>query len=205
MPLRGVGLASFAPSVTGTPQTPGSSDILTRSSQSYTGLGPMLGFIIRFTSLFALGLWVGGGAAIAFVVAPAVFQLAGSRQRAGEIVGAILKRFDTVTLVAGPVALLAKLVEMAGTVGAARTLTLELALVAGMLGLALYSRFALAPEIRSLRAQLGDIDQVPEEDPKRRAFGRLHGFSVLCLLGEILLGALAMGASVMSAFPPNAP
>jgi hypothetical protein len=165
----------------------------------------MLGFIIRFTSLFALGLWVGGGAAVAFVVAPVVFQLAGSRQRAGEIVGGILQRFDTVAFVAGPVAIAAILLEMAGTVGAARTLTLKLALVAGMLGLALYSRFALAPEIRALRAALGDIDQVPEDDPRRRAFGRLHGASVLCMLGEILLGALAMGASVMSAFPPVAP
>jgi hypothetical protein len=158
----------------------------------------MLGFIIRFTSLFALSLWVGGGAAISFVVAPAVFQLAGSRQRAGEIVGKVLQRFDTVAFTAGPVALVAILIEMAGTVGAARTLTLKLALVAGMLGLALYSRFALTPEIRELRAAIGEIDKVPEDDPRRRAFGRLHGASVLCMLGEILLGALAMGASVLT-------
>src|SRR5688572_15399766 len=87
---------------------------------------------------------------------------------------------------------------MAGTVGGSRTLSLKLALCAAMLGLALYSRLALSPEIRRLRDELGDqLDQVPREDPRRQAFGRLHGFSVLCLLGEILCGALALGATVM--------
>ena len=159
----------------------------------------MAAFLIHYVFLFALALWVGGGAVISFVVAPAVFDRAGSRRLAGEIVGQILRRFDTYVLVAGPLALLLAGLEMAGTVGAARTLTLKLGLVAGMVGLALYSRFALTPEIRRLRDQLGDqLDQIPKEDPRRRAFGRLHGFSVLCLLGEILLGALAMATTVMT-------
>jgi putative copper export protein len=158
----------------------------------------MAAFLVHYVFLFALALWVGGGAAISFIVAPAVFERAGSRRLAGEIVGQVLRRFDIYVLVAGPLALLLGALEMAGTVGAARTLTLQLGLVAGMVGLALYSRFALTPEIRKLRDQLGDqIDQIPREDPRRRAFGRLHGFSVLCLLGEILLGALAMGTTVM--------
>ncbi|HYV46746.1 MAG TPA: DUF4149 domain-containing protein [Myxococcaceae bacterium] len=159
----------------------------------------MAAFLVHYVFLFALALWVGGGAAISFIVAPAVFDKAGSRRLAGEIVGQILRRFDTSVFVAGPIALLlAAFLVMAGTVGPSRTLTLQLGLVAGMLGLALYSRFALTPEIRRLRDQLGDqIDQIPREDPRRRAFGRLHGFSVLCLLGEIVLGAFAMGTTVM--------
>ena len=158
----------------------------------------MVAFLVHFVSLFALALWVGGGAAISFIAAPAVFEHAGSRQLAGSIVGHILRRFDTYAFAAGPIALLAILVEMAGTVGGSRTLTLKLALVAAMLGLAVYSRFALTPEIRRLRDELGEIDQVPKEDPRRQAFGRLHGFSVLCLLAEILLGAFAIALSVMT-------
>jgi len=159
----------------------------------------MAAFLVHYVFLFALALWVGGGAAISFIVAPAVFDKAGSRRLAGEIVGQILRRFDTYVFVAGPIALLlAGFLVMGGTVGPSRTLTLQLGLVAGMLGLALYSKLALTPEIRRLRDQLGDqLDQVPREDPRRRAFGRLHGFSVLCLLGEILLGAFAMGTTVM--------
>jgi uncharacterized membrane protein len=159
----------------------------------------MLAFLIRFASLFALSLWVGGGAAISFLVAPVVFEKAGSRRLAGEIVGSILRRFDTYVLVAGPIALLSILLEMAATVGASRTFTLRLALVVAMLGLELYSRFSLMPEIEALRKQLGDaLDQVPREDPRRRAFGRLHGFSVLCLLGQLLLGGFAIALAVMT-------
>src|SRR5580693_2768242 len=118
----------------------------------------MIGFLVHFASLFALALWVGGGAAIAFLAAPAVFEHAGSRQRAGDIVGHILKRFDTVAFVCGSVALLASLLELDATVGAPRTLSLKLALIAAMLGLALYSRLALAPQVRTLREAMGDVD-----------------------------------------------
>jgi uncharacterized membrane protein len=158
----------------------------------------MPAFLVHFASLFALALWVGGGAALSFIAAPALFEHAGSRQKAGDLVGHILRRFDTVAFIAGSVALLAIGLELAGTVGAARTLTLKGALVAAMLGLALYSRFALAPQIRALREAMGNVDEVPREDPRRAAFGRLHGFSVLCLLAQILLGAFAMGLSVMT-------
>ncbi len=159
----------------------------------------MLGFLVQFVCLFTLALWVGGGAAITFFVAPAVFALAGSRKLAGEIVGEVLRRFDSYALIAGPIACAAALIEIAGTRGGGQILGLKLALVAAMLGLALYSRFALSPEIQQLRTQLGDeVDKAPREDPRRLAFRRLHGFSVACLMGEIVLGAFAIGLSVMS-------
>jgi hypothetical protein len=158
----------------------------------------MLAFLLRFVSLFALALWVGGGAAISFFVAPVVFDRAGSRSLAGDIVGRVLRRFDSYALTGGSIALAAAFLERVGTVGASRTLELKLALIVAMLGLALYSRFALLPQIHRLRAQLGDIDSVPREDPRRAAFGRLHGFSVLCLMGEMVLGAMAMALAVMS-------
>jgi hypothetical protein len=159
----------------------------------------MAAFLIRFASLFALALWVGGGAAIGFLAAPVIFERAGSRKLAGELVGHILRRFDTYALVAGPIALVSVFVEMAATVGAERTLMLRLALVAAMIGLLLYSRFALTPEIQRLRAEMGDeLDRLLREDPRRMAFGRLHGFSVLCLMGELIFGALAIALSVMA-------
>ncbi len=111
----------------------------------------------------------------------------------------MLRRFDSYALVAGPIACAAALIEFAGTRGGGQILGLKLALVAAMLGLALYSRFALSPEIQQLRTQLGDeMDKAPREDPRRLAFWRLHGFSVACLMGEIVLGAFAIGLSVMS-------
>jgi uncharacterized membrane protein len=159
----------------------------------------MVGFLIHFVSLFAIALWVGAGAAIAFLVAPAVFERAGSRQLAGEIVGEILNRFDKFVLIAGPIACAAIFLEMAATPGAARTLALKLALVAAMLGLSLYSRFAILPQIRQVRRELGaNIETVDRADPRRRAFARLHAFSVICALIELVLGAFAIGLTVIA-------
>ena len=149
--------------------------------------------------MFILALWVGAGAAITFFVAPVVFEHAGSRRLAGELVGRVLGRFEAYTLVAGPIACAAVFVEMAGTVGAARTMGLKLALIAAMFGLALYSRFALGPEMRRRRAQLGkEREKVPRKDPRRSAFLRLHGFSTLCLMAELVLGAFALAVAVMA-------
>jgi hypothetical protein len=162
----------------------------------------MLGLLLRFASVFAVALWVGGGAAISFFVAPVVFERAGSRKLAGEIVGQVLRRFNTYALVAGPIAFAAAFLELGASIGASRTLVLKLALIAAMLGLALYSRFSLLPQIQRLRKQMGDeIDRLPRDDPRRLAFGKLHGFSVLCLMVEIILGAFALAVAVMPASP----
>ncbi len=159
----------------------------------------MLTFLIHFLSLFALALWVGGGAAISFLVAPVVFEKAGSRKLAGEIIGQVLRRFDLYVLTAGPITAVAVMGELAGAVGGTRALELKLMLVVAMVGLGLYSKFSVTAEIQRLRAELGDqLDALPKEDPRRVAFLRLHGFSVLCLLGEILLGAFALALGVMS-------
>ncbi len=164
----------------------------------------MLGFIVRFISLFVLALWVGGGAAISFFVAPVVFERAGSRKLAGEIVGQVLRRFNTYALLAGPIACAAAFLELVASVGASRTLGLKLALLAAMLGLALYSRFALLPEMDSIRKQIGEeIEKLPREAPRRLTFARLHGLSVLCLMGEIILGAFALASAVISMSTPR--
>lgn len=159
----------------------------------------MVGFLVHFFSLFALAIWVGGGVGIGFIAAPMVFQRAGSRRLAGEIVGQILRRFDIWRLSAGSVALVVTVLEMVGTVGAGQIFSLRLVMIVTMLALALYARSALAPEIQRLRAELGDdLDRVPRDDPRRVAFAKLHGYSVLCLMGELLLGAFAMALAVMT-------
>lgn len=162
----------------------------------------MLAFLIRFASLFIVALWVGAGAAIAFFVAPVVFEEVRSRSLAGELVGRILRRFEGYALLAGPVACAAVFLEMAGSVGGGRSLGLKLALIAAMLGLSAYSRFALGPEMRALREQLGEeIDSVSAMDGRRSALARLHGFSVLTLMAQLVLGALAIAVALMAMSP----
>ena len=155
----------------------------------------MLALLLRFVGLFALALWVGGGVAITFLVAPVAFERLPTRAKAGELVGGVLRRFDRLVLLC---------VVLAGASVAHRCVTatspaamLQAALVALMAGLALLSQTAITPAIARLRAAMGDVDAVPKEDPRRREFGKLHGVSILLLLAQLLLGAFAMALMLL--------
>jgi hypothetical protein len=129
------------------------------------------------------------------------FEKSNSRSMAGDIVRGILGRFELYALTFGAIAWIFAVLEMLGSPGGGRTLTLKLALLTAMWALALYARFVVGREISGLREGAGDMDAMGPENPTRRAFARLHGLSVLCLLGQILLGALALGLSVMALLP----
>jgi uncharacterized protein DUF4149 len=144
----------------------------------------MLGFLIQFLGMFAIALWVGAGAAIVFLVVPVVFERTSSRQLAADLIGRIIQRLNGYVWIAGPIALSAALFELAAAPGASRALTLKAALIGGMLALAIYSRLVFAPEIRV-------------SSPERARLGRLHAFSGLLLIAQTLLGAFAIGLTLM--------
>jgi len=158
----------------------------------------MLPFLIQFLGLFAIALWVGAGAAIVFLVVPAIFEGTNSRQLAADLIGRIIRRLDVYVWIAGPIALGASFFELAMAPRLSRTLTLKVALVAGMLALAAYSSRVVAPEIRRLRENSrADLDQLGKEGPRRAQLGGLHAFSGLLLVGQTLLGAFAIGLTLM--------
>jgi uncharacterized membrane protein len=144
----------------------------------------MLPFLIQFLGLFAIALWVGAGAAIVFLVVPVIFERTNSRQIAADLIGRIIRRLNEYAWVAGPIALGAALFELAAAPGASRTLTLKAALIGGMLALATYSRLVIAPQIQVA-------------SPQRPELGRLHALSGLLLIAQTLLGAFAIGLTVM--------
>ncbi|MGQ0508615.1 MAG: DUF4149 domain-containing protein [Myxococcaceae bacterium] len=159
----------------------------------------MLGFLVHFTFFFVLALWVGAGAAVSFLVVPIVFERAPTRSVAGSIVTQISRRFDVYALLAGPLAVACVFLELAATRGAVRTLFLKLMLLMSMMALAAYSRVALAPELKRLTDGMGGaLDTLTHEDPRRLIFRRLHGLSILCVMGECLFGALALALTLMS-------
>jgi hypothetical protein len=61
------------------------------------------------------------------------------------------------------------------------------------------AQFGVAPRIERARAAIGpSMETLAPGDPRRAAFGRLHGLSVLCLGAAMLAAAtaLALGAAV---------
>jgi hypothetical protein len=134
----------------------------------------------------ALSAWLGASVLAAAVVAPAAFGVLPTRTLAGALVGRVLPvLFYGGAAVGIAVALLARTV-----------LPSVATLVAGVLMLVtcLAAQLGVSPRIERIRADAGrPIDELTPGDPRRAAFGRLHGVSVL-LLG---MAGLAGGAALV--------
>lgn len=137
-------------------------------------------------SVMVLSAWLGAAVLAAAVVAPAAFAVLPSRSLAGALVGRVLPVLFYSGAVVGVVSALLGRTAMSST---AR-------LVAGaiMTTTCLAAQLLVAPRIERVRAAAGrPIDELAAGDPRRTAFGRLHGASVL-LLG---VAAMAGGAALV--------
>lgn len=152
---------------------------------------------LRFAGLLAVAVWLGGLLTLGAVAAPAVFdgtaarQIAEPRVLAGALVGDMLRRFHVVTYVCGG-AVLATLVLRAVLGPRPRFFRTRMAVASGMLAAALYSGLWLTGQIERLRQDIGVApSSLPEADPRRIEFGRLHARSsavqLVPLMGSLVL------------------
>lgn len=146
--------------------------------------------------LSALGIWVGGMAALGIIVAPAVFRTLPSRLQAGTLFGNVLHGFGTVQIVLGLFCLAALVaLKLSGGLGTRRAV-LRMAAVGVMLGCVLVTQFYLAPEIVREREGIPGFDAVPSGTPQKARFDRLHHLSVQLASATLLIG---LGTLVWSA------
>jgi hypothetical protein len=152
---------------------------------------------LRFAGLLALALWLGGLVSLGGIAAPVAFEVAESqhvadgRTVAGAIVGEALRRFHLVSYGCGGV-LLASLVARAILGPRPRRFGVRAGITAVMLGTALYSGVVVTGRLERLREEIGTSpSSLPEGDPRRAAFGRLHAQSttlqLVPLIGAVLL------------------
>jgi Domain of unknown function (DUF4149) len=125
--------------------------------------------------------WLGAALLAAAVVAPAAFAVLPTRTLAGALVGRVLAVLFWAGAGAGV------LVLAAGARGLRRVLALIL--LAASLG----SELAVTPAIeRVRRSSAVPMEALDATDPRRAAFGRLHGVSVLLLgLGMVAAAIIA--------------
>ena len=135
-----------------------------------------------------LAAWLGAGVLFAGVVAPAAFAVLPSRTLAGALVGRVLP----VLFLAGiAVAVLAFALDRASSgvypgIRRVALLTLVVACAA--------AQFGVAPRIERIRQQIdGPIEELPRDDARRVAFGRLHAVSV----GWLGLAMIAAGSVIV--------
>ncbi len=152
---------------------------------------------LRYAALLALVVWSGGLVALGLIAAPATFdtlaarQLADGRLIAGAIFGETLRRFHQVAYACGAVVVLS-LVARRILGPRPRRAGIRVALASIMLAAMVYSGMIVARRIQTMQQEIGAApSSLPETDPRRAEFGRLHATSTTLLLVP-LIGSLAL-------------
>jgi uncharacterized membrane protein len=153
--------------------------------------------LLRYVALLALVVWVGGLVALGAIAAPATFevialrQVADGRLLAGAVFGEILRRFFLVSCGAG-LLLLVSLTLRRILGPKPRHFGFRAGILLLMLAATLYAGIVVAGRIASLQASMHVApSSLPESDPRRIEFGRLHLISTSLQLVP-LLGGLAL-------------
>jgi hypothetical protein len=138
---------------------------------------------LSIASIGLLAAWLGASLLVAAVVAPAAFAVLPTRTLAGALVGRVLPVLFWSGMTLGVVIALLGNQLAAGRFGVGAATLFAGACAVAQLG--------IAPRIEALRVSIGGpVDALDVTDPRRMAFGRLHGLSVL-FMGIGMLAAIA--------------
>jgi uncharacterized membrane protein len=149
-------------------------------------------FALRYVSVLALAVWLGGMAVLGAIVAPATFQVLQAsapsigRALAGGLFGEILARFHYLAYACGG----AMLISMAvmGLLGPRpRAFAARLAIIFAMLLIALYSGFIVLREVNAIQLEVGRLPSLLDAgDPRRIRFDQLHQLSTRLMMANIV-------------------
>jgi hypothetical protein len=156
--------------------------------------------VLRLAALLAIVVWIGGLLALGGIAAPAIFEVVSARGvpdgrlLSGAIFGEVLRRFHLVSYVCGALILIALFVR--AVLGPRpRRFAVRAAIAALMLGAALYSGMVLSGNIARVQREIGEgvaASSLPEGDPRRAAFGRLHAQSTLLQIVPLAGGLILL-------------
>jgi len=158
---------------------------------------------MNFTRLILLACWFGAALFFGAVVAPAAFGVLRSfgLANANEIAGSIVTRSLSVINIAGfliALLLLLSLLLWRNSAGRVSFIIECVCLVVIALATGV-GHWVIAARMRALRAAMVlPIDQIAADDPRRIAFGVLHGYSVNVLGLAMIAALIAMVLMVRS-------
>jgi hypothetical protein len=137
----------------------------------------------QIVTRFIHAFWLGSGAFLIAVAAPAAFRAAPNSSVAAAIVGAMLTRWHYIAL-AAPLALL--ILDWRR----ARVQVLAIVFVAILLAAA---QAVVDLRIRTMRAESPvPMSSLSRQDPVRRQFGMLHGISSMLLVAQVIAAGTAL-------------
>jgi hypothetical protein len=143
--------------------------------------------IARFLMLLSLVVWLCGIIFFGFVVAPALFSLLPSRELAGAVVQRSLNVLHWIGIVSALVFLITSTLDALNTPGVQYGISRNI-LMTIALALTLTSQFAVTRTMGRLHSEMGPIDVIAANDPRRIEFNRLHTASTTLEGGVLLLG-----------------
>jgi hypothetical protein len=145
--------------------------------------------------LGALAAWLGAALFFSAAVAPGLFAVLPTRALAGLVVGRLLPVVFYAGIVAGAFVVVMEMRTQGGWSWRGRESPAAVMIVA--CGVA---QLLIAPRIERVRAAIGGpMDALPVADPRRVAFGRLHGLSVAWLGVAMLAAAIALALAARAA------
>jgi Domain of unknown function (DUF4149) len=151
--------------------------------------------LLRFVSLLILAVWVGGLGVLAAIVAPSTFRIletqdpANGAVVAGLVFGYVFRRFQHIAWILG-VGLGLLLWARALLGPRPRRVGLRLWTLTAMVVMTLVAGFVIAPRIDDIRSRTaGPVRSLPDADPVKGEFSRLHGASNALMLVTLVLGA----------------
>lgn len=148
--------------------------------------------LASFVHLIGLVVWMGGIVALGAIAAPTLFRRLPPSE-AGALFGPMLQVFEKISLGAA-VATVAGAIAR-GIIGHqnpnAWVLARDVALF-GMVVFLLVSNFSVHPAVRKLQTENPGIGSLPESDPLRARFQRLHRISERLMKGQLLLGLVVL-------------
>jgi hypothetical protein len=135
--------------------------------------------------LSTLILWLGASIFFSVAVAPALFAVLPSRALAGDVVGRLLPPIFYAGIIAGLLVMVTQWRANDGWSWRGREAAAFVTVVSCTV-----AQLFIAPRIQRVRSEIpGPIEILSADDPRRVAFGRLHGVSV-AWLGVAMLAAL---------------
>ncbi|HXD21779.1 MAG TPA: DUF4149 domain-containing protein [Gemmatimonadaceae bacterium] len=139
-----------------------------------------------YVAALAVAAWLGAALITVAVVTPAAFAVLPSGTLSGALVGRVLPPLFIGAIVVSAIVLAAAGVpRMSGPGGQASIAAVVVAAASAI------AQFVITPKLDAIRATIGGpVDALMPGDPRRVAFGLLHGYNVGGL-GLAMIGGLA--------------
>jgi hypothetical protein len=135
--------------------------------------------VLKALEVLGTAFWTGSSAGFAFVSAPLAFALVTDRDAFAALTERSLGRLTTCANVAGGIAVAA---------AAVRRAPLRAGLGTVALTLVTYHERAIVPAMARAQAEMGSLNDVAEDDPRRVAYRGMHRTSTRVFGAALLLG-----------------